>query len=128
MSLRATYRIPGINHLFLIVDSLNRSIERPRPSKRMEYFESILRSKDSRSQKEAHRSELKVSLISDEDFLEVMEIYTKENQEFCPQSLSCPEALTLLSVNSKQNLSSESNESFKCPGFISEEDIIEVFI
>lgn len=133
ISIKATYQIPGVKHLFFIAEVLSSpfgySKESPKHKKRKGYFEHILRSKDHNTPKESQQWILKIVPVN--DFLSDIERNTPKELISSNQSLQNPEKLELLAINLIKTPPSSSDCTFKTPKalcVVPDEDIIEVFI
>lgn len=132
-SIIATYRLPSVRHVFLIVsppcdllDSLSLS-EEIRLGR--EYFERIHRSKDRKRPKVNLRWTIKIVCIH--DFLEAIKQHIPKGIVLPSQSSHNPEELELLTINLLKNHQSVLDRTFDTPKVLSaipDEDIIEVFI
>lgn len=125
------YTIPSIKHTFLIFDSLDEDqtdeVKSIRSTKRREYFEHILESKDHISPTKVVLWRLK--LLYEQDFLDVIRSHTSKKQVSTKQSFEDPQKLELMSINIlKQDVSSEKCETAKILCSVPQEDVIEVFI
>lgn len=95
----------------------------------MEYFEHILGYKDYMSPKAIPRWRLKI--LTQSDFLTVLERQKTREKVLSNQSFHNPEALELLAINLTKTPSNHRSETFCTPkqlGTLLDEDIIEVFI
>lgn len=127
------YKIPSIKHAFFVVSSLKNLFSDSEfyheCKRRMQYFDKILRLKERIYLCGNEKWNLKV--ISQRDFLSVLEKYMPLGQISNCNSCNFPESLELLSINlikSRELSPSCSHDTLKGLCRVANEDIIEIFI
>ena len=118
------YKIPSIKHAFFVVSEFYHECKR-----RAQYFDKILRVKGRIYLEVNQKWNLKI--ISQRDFLSVLEKYMPSRQISCSNSFNCPESLELLSINlikSRELSPVCSHDTLKGLCRVADEDVIEIFI
>jgi hypothetical protein len=130
MWIRAIYKLPEIRHVYFIVSPQEGDEESglilKESTRKRECFEQILRSKDRTFPSTAQQWTL--ALLSESDFLKVIEQHQPREPGSSNQSSHSPEYLELLAINLLKTPSSRTLETPKFLSPIPSEDIIEVFI
>lgn len=131
--IRGVYRLPFCRHSFIVVSSLegfsDNSKQLKRNKKRMEYFGHILQSRDHKCPKLTLQWTHK--LVSENDFLSVIQTHIPKELESSNQSFDNPVNLELLAINLVKIPDNPVDPSYSTPkvlSCVSNGDVIEVFI
>lgn len=130
-TIRGIYKLPAIKHAFFIISSLqdfSGNSQLRESKKRMGYFAKVLKWKDQEHPKVTQK--WKLIVIEQQEFLKVLECSLPTRESSSSQSCYNPEDLELLAINLLKTPESLffPHDTPKVLSFVSDEDIIEVFI